>query len=211
MTPLTPTPPGGNLPTVSHPLLTAPAYTFTGYKILEITGKAYDASNTLIGEINFNPLNGSTAENEGVFNDEDPASPGSYPVDLIAHALPDNLWNPGRVGMGFGVQPGLPPEVLDNQVSFGGIGFDVFAPNTTDFTNPAAFLEPYQLFTVPMVPASGAFTSLRVGEVAGCPGSCRGAAINVPGPLPLLGIGTAYSFVRRLRRRSTLAPAESRP
>lgn len=211
VTPLLPSPPGGNSPSNASPLLTAPGYTFTGYKIIGISGKAYDAVGTLTGEINFDPLNGSSAETQGVFNYEDPANPGVYPVDLISHSLPDNLWNPGGVGMGFAVQPGLPASALDNNVSFGGIAFDVFAPGTTDFSNPSAFLEPYQLFTVSESPTSGLFTSLVPGDVAGCPGSCRGARISkVPGPLPILGVGAAFGFGRRLRRRSALAAAASR-
>lgn len=210
VTPLVPAPPGGGSPSDTAPLLTAPGYTFTGYKILSIKGGAYDADGNLLGVINFDPANGSTAEIQGVFNYE--VSPGVFPTDLIAHSRPDNLWNPGGVGMGFAAQPGLPDSALDNNVSFGGFAFDVFAPGTTDFTNLSAYLEPYQLFTVSQQPTSGLFTSLLPGDVAGCPGSCRGARISkVPGPLPILGVGMAFGLGRRLRRRSTLAAAASRP
>lgn len=138
------------------------------------------------------PYAGTNAEDVGVFNY---AYNGGYPTDLIAHALPDDLWNPGGEGLGFSLTPSLPSYALDNSVSFGGFAFDVFD------TGSSTFDEPYQLFTVSKQPTSGNFTSFGPGDYAGCPGSCRGADVNVPGPLPILGLAAAFRFSRRLRKK----------
>lgn len=176
--------------TDSNPLLTSPAYTFTGYKVLDIlNGKRYE-NGVHNGDMQYRKPGGTNAEDVGVFNY---SYNGLYPTDLIAHAAPDDLWNPGGVGMGFASGSPLPVEALDNYVSFGGFAFDVFENGVFD--------EPYQLFTVSSQPASGTFTELMPGDYAGCPGSCVGAKVNVPGPLPLLGVGAAFGFSRRLRRR----------
>lgn len=194
--------PGGGTPTTSTPLLSSSPYTFTGYLIKAITGKSYDSSGNVIGEVNFSTLNGSNAETVGVFNYQDPANPGSFPIDLIAHARPDNLWNPGKLGLGFSGTSSIPASGTDNFVSIGGIAFDVFAPGTTDFTDITKFDEPYQLFTVAQSPTGGAFTSLKPGDYAGCPGSCIGVK-SVPAPLPILAAGPILGCVRRLRRLSS--------
>lgn len=139
------------------------------------------------------PYAGTNAEDVGVFNY---AYNGGYPTDLIAHDIPDDLWNPGGEGAGFSLTPSLPSSALDNYVSFGGFGFDVYDVGT------AMFDEPYQIFTVSKQSTSGNFTNFGVGDYAGCPGSCRGAFVNpVPGPLPLLGVGAAFGFSRNLRKR----------
>lgn len=149
------------------------------------------------------PYVGTNAEDVGVFNyrveiqNPAPLPPTvTYPTDLIAHALPDDLWNPGDEGLGFDPATPLPSSALDNYVSFGGFAFDVLKAGTSDFD------EPYQIFTVSKQPTSGDFTDLVPGDYAGCPGSCVSASINiVPGPLPLLGVGAAFGFSRKLRKR----------
>lgn len=189
---VTPTDPANPMATRtdSNPLLSSQAYTFTGYKILDIlNGKRYE-NDVYNGDIQYRKPGGTAAEDVGVFNY---AYNGLYPTDLIAHAAPDDLWNPGGVGMGFASGSPLPVDALDNYVSFGGFAFDVFENGVFD--------EPYQLFTVSLQPTSGNFTDLTPGDYAGCPGSCVGATVNVPGPLPLLGVGAAFGFSRRLRRR----------
>ena len=147
-----------------------------------------------IGERRYQPppYIGTNAEDVGVFNY---AFDGGYPTDLIAHAKPDDLWNPRGEGLGFS-STSLPSSALDNHVSFGGFAFDVFKAGTSVFD------EPYQIFTVSKKPTSGGFTGLQPGDYAGCPGSCVSARVNpVPGPLPLLGVGAAIGFSRKLRKR----------
>jgi hypothetical protein len=197
-------------------LLTSEPYTFKGYKIQQLlNGKRY-TNGVYDGDIKYRgetlpappPYVGTNAEDVGVFNyrvkveipNPDPLLPPTviftYPTDLIAHALPDDLWNPGEEGLGFSFTPSLPSSALDNHVSFGGFAFDVFEAGTSVFD------EPYQIFTVSKQPTSGGFTYLVPGDYAGCPGSCVSARVNpVPGPLPLLGIGAAFGFSRKLRKR----------
>jgi hypothetical protein len=183
--------PGGGTPDTGNPLLTSQPYTFTGYRITAITGKRYEG-NVYNGDIRFNP-SGAT-ETGGVFNYPF-GNPPSSPIDLIAHALPDHLWNPGGRGYGFTSTPSIPSGKVDNFVSIGGIAFDVLHPGTQNFD------EPYQLFTVAQSPGSGAFTSLSPGDYAGCPGSCVGATV-VPAPLPFLGFGVVLGCTRRLQKLS---------
>ena len=182
--------------TDSNPLLTSEKYTFTGYKIKKIlNGKVYE-SGAHVGDIKYRegtPYSGTNAEDVGVFNY---AYNGGYPTDLIAHDIPDDLWNPGGEGLGFSATPSLPSSALDNFVSFGGFGFDVYKVGTTMFD------EPYQIFTISKPSTSGNFSDLGAGDYARCPGSCRGAMVNpVPGPLPLLGVGAAFGFSRNLWKR----------
>jgi len=202
----TPTDPSNSsaVRTDSNPLLTSEQYTFTGYKIKKIlNGKVYTGGGTspfdievYTGDIKYRenpPYAGTNAEDVGVFNY---AYGGGYPTDLIAHDIPDDLWNPGREGLGFSATPSLLSSALDNYIPFGGFGFDVYKVGTTTFD------EPYQIFTVSNPSTSGNFTDFGAGDYAGCPGSCRGAVVNpVPGPLPLLGVGAAFGFSRRIRSR----------
>jgi hypothetical protein len=195
--------------TDSNPLLTSEPYTFTGYKIKKILNGKRIENGIHTGDIKYRevpPYAGTNAEDVGVFNyawqvppKPVPVPPAviTYPTDLIAHDIPDDLWNPGGVsGAGFSLTPSLPSSALDNYVSFGGFGFDVYDVGTTTFD------EPYQIFTVSKQPTGGNFQSLLPGDYAGCPGSCVGAKINqVPGPLPLLGVGAAFGFSRNLRKR----------
>lgn len=199
---VTPTDPSYPLATPdSGTLLTSEPYTFKGYKIQQLlNGKRYK-NGVYDGDIKYRetaPYVGTNAEVVGVFNYTVEIAPGvpSFPVDLIAHALPDDLWNPGGEGLGFSFTPSLPSSALDNYVSFGGFAFDVFKAGTSVFD------EPYQIFTVSKQPTSGGFTYLVPGAYAGCPGSCVSARVNeVPGPLPLLGVGAAIGFSRKLRKR----------
>ena len=208
---VTPTDPSNPLAirTDSNPLLTSKPYQFKGYKILAISnGKRYE-NGVYNGDIRYrepSPYAGTNTENVGVFNYLFPGQPTmppslpQYPTDLIAHDIPDDLWNPGDEGLGFDPAfdpaPPLPSSALDNYVSFGGFAFDVFKAGTSVFD------EPYQIFTVSKQPTDGDFTYLVPGDYAGCPGSCASARVNpVPGPLPLLGVGAAFGFGRRLRKR----------
>ena len=181
----TPTPPlpllGGPPFSTSTPLLTSPAYDFTGYLITSITG-------TMTRGAVDPPVTGIslTAGVSGVFNY--PETAGNPPIDLIAHSLPDNLFNPNG-----GFAPGvLPPGSASGKVSYGGFALDVLD----------TVIEPYQIFTAPI--AANADNGLvTAGQYAGCPGSCRGAIekTRVPGPLPILGFGTAFALSRNLRKR----------
>jgi hypothetical protein len=196
--------------TDSNPLLKSEQYTFTGYKIKKIlNGKRYEGGTSLFdigvytGDIKYRenpPYAGTNAEDVGVFNyavlNPTPPPLNLYPTDLIAHDIPDDLWNPGGEGAGFSATSSLPSSALDNHVSFGGFGFDVYDVGTTTFD------EPYHIFTISKQSTSGEFTNFGVGDYAGCPGSCRGAVVNpAPGPLPLLGVGAAFGFSRNLRKR----------
>jgi hypothetical protein len=197
VTPTNPLNPGA-VRTDANPLLTSNPYTFKGYKIKKIlNGKRFE-NGVHTGDIRYRedpPYAGTNAEVVGVFNYL-VAADSTYPTDLIAHDIPDDLWNPGGEGAGFTATPSLPSSALDNYVSFGGFGFDVYDVGTTTFD------EPYQIFTVSKQPTGGNFQSLLPGDYAGCPGSCVEAKINqVPGPLPLLGVGAAFGFSRNLRKR----------
>jgi hypothetical protein len=190
--------------------LKSPAYTFTGYKIVEITGTALDKG------IVYDVWGPGYAEDSGVFNypdDDNPVIKGKVKADSIPHSKPDQLFNPRGLGLGFdpaefddgkpAAFTSFPADALDNYFSFGGITFDIGHLATPgDYTTPFTFLEPYQLFTVPYASTSTATgETLKAGDYAGCPGSCRGAVIPTPGPLPLLGVGAAFGFSRNLRKR----------
>jgi len=189
--------------------LKSPAYTFTGYKVVEITGTAFD-NGTL-----YDVWGPGYAENSGVFNypdDDNPVIKGKVKADSIPHSKPDQLFNPRGLGLGFdptdfddgkpAAFTSFPADALDNYFSFGGITFDIGHLATPgDYTTPFIFLEPYQLFTVPYASTSTTTGELlKAGDYAGCPGSCRGAVIPTPGPLPLLGVGAAFGFSRNLRK-----------
>jgi hypothetical protein len=217
VTPINPADPSAT-PTTSTPLLSAAPYTFTGYEILDISGFVYVLSTgALEGAIKYNPNpladGGTNAEVVGVFNYlcgvETPANPScpGYPIDLIAHAKPDNLFNPGGIaGLGFSATPSLPSQYLDNFISFGGFAFDVFEESVAGSNIYDKFHGPYQLFTVSAGGVSGNNTPLKAGDYAGCPGSCVKSE-PVPGPLPLVGVGAAFGFSRRLRKRITISKA----
>jgi hypothetical protein len=189
--------------------LKSPAYTFTGYKIVDITGTALD--NGILYDIK----GPGSAKKSGVFNyPEDSVNPGPVVLaDSIPHSKPDQLFNPRGLGLGFdptefdygkpAAFTSFPADALDNYFSFGGITFDIGHLATPgDYSTAFTFEEPYQLFTVPYDSTSTTtIESLKAGDYAGCPGSCKGAVVQTPGPLPLLGVGAAFGFSRNLRKR----------
>jgi hypothetical protein len=196
--------------TTVTPQLQSPGYKFTGYKITKITGTAYEKG------ISYDILGTGLASATGVFNYPDSKSGNLGPVvqpDSIPHSLPDQLFNPGGLGLGFdsaGFTFGAPVSAfasfpsgsLDNYFSFGGITFDIGKYNIPGDESSFVFDEPYQLFTVAYDSTSTSTgESLNAGSYAGCPGSCRGAVVQTPGPLPLLGLGAAFGYSRRLRKR----------
>jgi hypothetical protein len=201
--------------------LESPKYKFTGYKIKNVKGTAQE------GGMTFDVKGPETAATTGVFNyPTDPTAPNppSIPgnpgnpgpnvnADSIPHSLPDQLFNPRGLGLGFdsaefdsgmpAAFTSFPADALDNYFSFGGITFDIGHLATPgDYSTLFTFEEPYQLFTVPYDSTSTTTgESLKAGEYAGCPGSCKGAVVQTPGPLPLLGVGAAFGFSRNLRKR----------
>ena len=124
-----------------------------------------------------------------------PGDPGNkFPPDLTAHGVTDNLYNPdGGFTPG---DPGFPVGRDNGLLSYGGLLF--FVDYGMDYVAegyPNRYL-PYQVF----------FKSLLandpVGEdYGGCPGDCGNVRLDVPGPLPLLGVGAAFGFSRKLRKR----------
>ena len=194
--------------TVGTPQLQSPGYKFTGYKVTKITGTALD------GGILYDVLGTGRASTSGVFNY--PTDGNSGPVvnpDSIPHSLPDQLFNPGGLGLGFDpagftfgtpadfTSTSFPSSSLDNLFSFGGITFDIGTFSTPGVESSFVFDEPYQLFTVAFNSTSTSTgESLKAGGYAGCPGSCAGA-VEVPGPLPILGAAAAFGFSRKLRKR----------
>jgi hypothetical protein len=188
--------------------LESPKYKFTGYKILNIKGTAQE------GGMTFDVKGPGIAATTGVFNYPDDGNP--VPIvdaDSIPHSLPDQLFNPRGLSLGFdptGFDYGdpaaftnFPTSALDNHFSFGGITFDIGHLATSgDYSTAFTLEEPYQLFTVPYDSTSTTTDeSLKAGDYAGCPGSCKGAVVQTPGPLPLLGVGAAFGFSRNLRKR----------
>jgi hypothetical protein len=206
---------------VSGAQLESPAYKFTGFKILNIKGTAKE------GGMTYDVKGPGIAATTGVFNyptgptlpnppsiPGNPGNPGPIvDADSIPHSLPDQLFNPKGLGLGFdptGFDYGdpaafisFPADALDNYFSFGGITFDIGHLATPgDYSTAFTLEEPYQLFTVPYDSTSTTTgESLKAGVYAGCPGSCKGAVVQTPGPLPLLGIGAAFGFSRNLRKR----------
>jgi len=188
--------------------LESPKYKFTGYKIKNVKGTAHENGMT------FDVKGSGIAATTGVFNYPTDGNLGPIvDADSIPHSLPDQLFNPRGLGLGFdptGFDYGMPaaftsfPAVaLDNHFSFGGITFDIGHLATPgDYSTAFTFEEPYQLFTVPYDSTSTTtMESLKAGDYAGCPGSCKGAVVPTPGPLPLLGVGAAFGFSRNLRKR----------
>jgi hypothetical protein len=115
-----------------------------------------------------------------------------YPPDLTTHGLTDNLYNPdGGFTPG---DPGFPDKRINGVLSYGGLMFFVdYGEYYATEGYPNRYL-PYQVF----------FRSLTANDpdgddYGGCPGDC--GVSNVPGPLPLLGVGAAFGFSRKLRNR----------
>ena len=171
--------------------LESPAYTFTGYKILSVTGT----------ENVTNPIIGILPAGSGVFNAPvpPPEGDGVTPViDLIPHSPSDNLYNPDG-----GFAPGvLPPGNTAGKFSFGGLVFQV---------QEGTKIELYQVFTRSDFGSTfppGLPTGYYYG---GCPGSCRGA-IQVPEPSSTAGLlaigsfgalGAASTLKRKLKSSKT--------
>jgi hypothetical protein len=123
------------------PQLESPAYKFTGFKILNIKGTAKEGGTT------YDVKGPEIAATTGVFNyptgptlpnppsiPGNPGNPGPIvDADSIPHSLPDQLFNPKGLGLGFdptGFDYGdpaafisFPADALDNYFSFGGITF----------------------------------------------------------------------------------------
>jgi hypothetical protein len=214
--------------TVGGPQLQSPGYTFTGFKITKITGFATEGGTV------YDILGPGLASNSGVFNypdpidPPDPLAPGNpgpaVKPDSIPHSLPDflpgamgpmptQLFNPGGYGFdpaGFtiGAPPaftGFPSSSLDNLFSFGGITFDIGKFAVPGDESSFVFEEPYQLFTVPYDSTSTTTGETpKAGDYAGCPGSCKGAVVSAPAPLPILGVAAAFGSLRKLRNFSSL-------
>ena len=150
-------------PTVPNPV---PAYTFTGYKVLDVTGTE-NGTNTIIGIL---------PAGSGVFN---APVDGVPTIDKIGHSPSDNLYNPNG-----GFAPGvLPPGNTAGNFSFGGLVFKV---------QEGTEIELYQVFTRPDFDSDWK----RPGpgyDYGGCPGSCVGA-IQVPEPSSTAGLLAIGSF-----------------
>jgi len=167
--------PGWDALTVPNPV---PAYTFTGYKILDVTGTETDPGGIT------NPITAILPVGSGVFNKPfiplpPPEGDGVTPVpDRIGHSPTDNLYNPNG-----GFAPGvLPAGYKAGNFSFGGLAFHVGGTKNED----------YQVFTRPDFGS----TFHRPGPgygYGGCPGSCVGA-IPVPEPSSTAGLLAIGSF-----------------
>jgi hypothetical protein len=151
--------------TVPNPV---PAYTFTGYKILDVTGTVTEKGIT-------NPIANILPAGSGVFN-----APvhGVPTIDRIGHSPTDNLYNPNG-----GFAPGvLPAGYKAGNFSFGGLAFHVGGTENED----------YQVFTRPDFGST--FHRRDPGDgYGGCPGSCVGA-IPVPEPSSTAGLLAIGSF-----------------
>jgi hypothetical protein len=205
------------------------SYNFQGYSILSVRG-TYTNPPSLGGETYIVPLQGPAPIGSSVTNVPSPSGPAGtntapplitgntpiiysafwplgtlggdpmdanyyYPPDLTTHGLTDNLYNPDG-----GFTPGTPgfPVGRDNGLlSYGGLLF--FVDYGVDYATedyPNRYL-PYQVF----------FKSLLVNDpvgedYGGCPGDCGNVKVNpVPGPLPLLGVGAAFGYSRKMRKR----------
>jgi hypothetical protein len=171
-----------NAPSYTDPTsgLTSPAYTFTGYKILNVTGTETEGGIT-------NPITAILPEGSGVFN----APVNGVPtIDQIPHSPTDNLYNPNG-----GFAPGvLPAGNTAGKFSFGGLAFHVGGTVNED----------YQVFTR----SDFGSTFNRPGpgyDYGGCPGSCVGAIQIVPEPTLTLGLlalgtlGAASTLKRKLK------------
>jgi hypothetical protein len=186
--------------------LQSPGYKFKGYPVIKITGTATE------GGVTYDILGLGKASTSGVFNYPTDGNPGpTVNADSIPHSSPDQLFNPTGAGWGFdpvafnfgtpAAFTAFPATALDNLFSFGGITFDIGNFSVPGDESSFVFKEPYQLFTVAYDSTSTTTgDSLNAGDYAGCPGSCKGA-VPVPGPLPIVGLGSALAFSRKLRKR----------
>lgn len=203
------------------------SYNFQGYNILSVRG-TYTNPPSLGGETYIVPLQGPAPVGSSVTNSpssgpagtndkppvpgvSDPRTPttwsafwplgaqdnpsNKFPSDLTAHGDSDNLYNPdggftpGDLGFPAGRDNGL--------LSYGGLLFFVdYGELYAAEGYPNRYL-PYQVF----------FKSLLANDpggedYGGCPGDCGNVKLNpVPGPLPLLGVGAAFGYSRKMRKR----------
>ena len=135
--------------------LTSPAYTFTGYKILGVTGTETEGGIT-------NPIINTDPNSSPT--DPLPAGTSVAAVgDQIPHSKTDNLYNPNG-----GFAPGvLPAGYKAGNFSFGGLAFHVGGTKNED----------YQVFTRPDFGST--FHRREPGDgYGGCPGSCVGAKLR---------------------------------
>ena len=173
-----------NAPSYTDPIsgLTSPAYTFTGYKILNVTGTETEGGIT-------NPITAILPEGSGVFN----APVNGVPTpDRIGHSPSDNLYNPNG-GFASGV---LPAGNKAGNFSFGGLVFQV---------QEGTEIENYQIFT--RSDFNSSFN--RPGDYGGCPGSCEGV-VSVPwetGALPVVGSTVLFGLGVWTKRK--LKPSKS--
>ena len=167
--------------------LTSPKYTFTGYKILDVTGTVTEKGIT-------NPIANILPAGSGVFN-----APvhGVPTIDQIPHSPTDNLYNPNG-----GFAPGvLPAGYKAGNFSFGGLAFHVGGTENED----------YQVFT--RSDFDNPFKRPGPGyDYGGCPGSCKGAIQIVPEPSSTAGLlaigsfgalGAASTLKRKLKSSKT--------
>ncbi|MFN7218124.1 PEP-CTERM sorting domain-containing protein [Microcystis sp.] len=159
--------------------LTSPKYTFTGYKILDVTGTETDPGGITNPIINPYPNSSPTDPlpvGSGVFN---APVKGVPTIDKIGHSPTDNLYNPDG-----GFAPGvLPAGNTAGKFSFGGLAFHVGGTENED----------YQVFTRPDF--SSTFKRPGPGyDYGGCPGSCKGAIQIVPEPSSTAGLLAIGSF-----------------
>jgi hypothetical protein len=162
-----------NAPSYTDPIsgLTSPAYTFTGYKILGVTGTVTEKGIT-------NPIINPDPNSSPT----DPLPAGTSVAakgDEIPHSTTDNLYNPNG-----GFAPGvLPAGYKAGNFSFGGLAFHVGGTENED----------YQVFTRPDF--SSTFKRPGPGyDYGGCPGSCLGAIQIVPEPSSTAGLLAIGSF-----------------
>jgi len=200
------------------------SYNFNGYKIHSVRG-TYTNPPVLGSERYSVPLQGPAPIGSSVTNLPSPSGPAGtntapplitgttptiwsafwplgelgntsnkYPPDLTTHGVTDNIYN---LNGGFTPgDPGFPGGRVNGLLSYGGLLF--FVDYGIDYAAegyPNRYL-PYQVF----------FRSLLANDpdgedYGGCPGDCGNVTVQTPGPLPLLGVGTAFGFSRNLRKR----------
>lgn len=179
-------PPGSGIPL--NPLPVYDTAVFTGFAITGVTGSYTEDGNTY-NVVSICPPSGPVSQPGRVIS-----FPGcGTPADSTNGLFSTGSYEEGRVS-----EAGEPPSDLiahflsDNLFkpdlvgspggAFSGGGI-VFHTTEEDYV--------YQLFTDP-----------ATGEYAGCgSGTCLPVSTQVPGPLPLLGVGAAFGYSRRLRKR----------
>lgn len=180
----------------ANPLLASNPYNFRGYQIIDIQGTVSKPGMGVVATISYNKASNVTTS--GVFNTCVETTVCTFPTDTIAHALPDNLFNPGEIGLGFYMTPSIPSWAVDNTFSIGGVGFDTLQLGSNHW-------EPYQVFTIAAPTSTVYGDPVVAGDFGGCPGSCKKAT---PGPMAIMGASAAFGFSRKLRQRIKLTRAD---